>query len=117
MTSRRDVTPLGPGFSEPPDPAEGLGGGLISLSFLKAALRRRRWVWITTAVLGFLIGASIHIVVEKPKYTAATELLVVEPSDQNPTSALATDASLAETTQVATKALQILNIPTIPATP
>jgi capsular polysaccharide biosynthesis protein len=117
MTSRRDVTPLGPGFAEPPEPAEGLGGGFISLSFLKAALRRRRWVWITTAALGFLIGASIHIVVEKPKYSAATELLVVTPPDQDPTGAVATDASLVETNQVAKSALEALNIPTIPATP
>jgi capsular polysaccharide biosynthesis protein len=76
------------------------GGRPVSLASLKACLRRRRRLWISTAVIGFLLGASFHLILPA-KYPAITKLLLVEPSVQ----AMADDIALLETHTVAQQAL------------
>ena len=35
--------------------------GLVSLGFIKAALRRSAWLWCATAVVGLLIGSGLYL--------------------------------------------------------
>jgi capsular polysaccharide biosynthesis protein len=76
----------------------------ISLRSLKSALRRRRRVWVTAAVIGLLLGAALHIIVPS-KYAAVTRLYLVEPSIQ----AMQDDVTLLQTRSVETRATDILN--------
>ena len=87
---------------------------MIDLSALKGAVRRRRKVWVSGAVLGLLIGAAFHFVVPA-KYTAIANLYMVEPANEDPSLAIANDLSLLGTRAVAS-ALGALHLHVDPAT-
>jgi capsular polysaccharide biosynthesis protein len=75
-------------------------GGLVSLKFIRAALRRNAWVWCATAILGLIIGCGLYVNLP-PSYQATTSVLITNNPDQDPASAVATDIILAQSNAVA----------------
>ena len=60
-------------------PAADFAAGLTRLPYLSAALRRRARVWITTAVIGLLLGAALSVLKPAP-YQASTSVLLTHPT-------------------------------------
>ena len=89
-------------------PAE-RAGGLASLAFLGAALRRRAWVWCLMAVLGLLAALALKEVLP-PAYQASTTILMVYTADENPADAILTDIALAQSRAVADGAMRELGV-------
>lgn len=81
-------------------PGPGVTGGLVSLAFLKSALRRGRRVWAATAILGILIGAGLYVEFP-PAATATVSVLLTDNPAQDPAVEIETDAALAQSTTVA----------------
>jgi hypothetical protein len=101
----RDLTPFTGAGGEPPEESGTVVSGPISLPFIKAALRRRRWIWIATALAGLMLGASYRVL-EPPAYQGAADLYLAEPLNADPVTAMANEASLAQTESVAARAAQ-----------
>ncbi|MGP4046014.1 Wzz/FepE/Etk N-terminal domain-containing protein [Streptomyces sp. 2A115] len=82
---------------------------LLDLQALVVAVRRRRRLWCSLALLGLLIGAAVAVL-RPPPPTAVTKVLVAHAEDQpNDTGTLIrTDVELLATTRIADKALQSL---------
>jgi hypothetical protein len=82
---------------------DGFTGPILGVRELKAALRRRRRLWLCTAVAGLLIGAAPHVVLPR-SYKAVSNLYLVEPPGSTPSEAMANDVSLLQTRAVAQRA-------------
>ncbi|CAL9336054.1 Wzz/FepE/Etk N-terminal domain-containing protein [Streptomyces sp. enrichment culture] len=82
---------------------------LLDLQALVAAVRRRRRLWGSLALLGLLIGAAVAILLPPPP-SATTKVLVAHKEDQpNDTGTLIrTDVELLHTTRIAGQALKSL---------
>ncbi|GGX06621.1 Wzz/FepE/Etk N-terminal domain-containing protein [Streptomyces chartreusis] len=87
-------------------------GPLIDLQGLVVAVRRRRRLWCTMALLGLLAGAAVAVLMPPPP-SAVTKVLVSHEDDQpNDTGTLIrTDVALLQTTRVADMALRSLKSP------
>ena len=85
-------------------------GGLVNLGFFTAALRRRRWVWFLTAVLGLAIGSGLYVKYP-PAYHAKTSVLLVYNPNQDPASEVQTEQSVAQSQAVAGLVVQQLKLP------
>jgi capsular polysaccharide biosynthesis protein len=83
--------------------------GLITLGYVRAAIRRGRRFWLLTAVLGFVIGAGLFTVAP-PAYQATSTLLLTHNPNEDPVSAMATDQVLAQSDAVAARAMQKLGL-------
>jgi len=85
------------------------GAPLLDLQSLLAAVRRRRRLWGSLALLGLLIGAAVAVLLP-PAPTAVTTVLVTHAEDQpNDTGTLIrTDVELLGTTRIAGAALRSL---------
>ncbi|MBT1091375.1 Wzz/FepE/Etk N-terminal domain-containing protein [Streptomyces sp. Tu102] len=85
---------------------------LIDLQGLVVAVRRRRRLWCTMALLGLLAGAAVAVLMPPPP-SAVTKVLVSHEDDQpNDTGTLIrTDVALLQTTRVADMALRSLKSP------
>ncbi|TCC05625.1 Wzz/FepE/Etk N-terminal domain-containing protein [Kribbella soli] len=92
--------------SYPPD-------GLVTLRFLKDAVRRHAWLWITIAVLGLAGGTAIPFVMP-PAAESSAKLLLTHREGDNLDTAMSTDASLVTTRAVAQLAIQKLNLTDTP---
>ena len=90
------------GDSEP-SPA-GLSSGLVSLGFIKAALRRSALFWCTAAALGLVIGAGWYVA--RPPSPQATATVLVPPATY--TGEILDDQAIAQSRTVATAALTSL---------
>jgi capsular polysaccharide biosynthesis protein len=99
---------LGPG--DDTGPAADAAAGLVSLSFVTAAIRRRRRVWCIAAVIGLLAGASLFLV-RPPAYQATASALLTLGPNEDLTTAIETDVALAESRPVAALARQQLKLP------
>ncbi|AEM85119.1 Wzz/FepE/Etk N-terminal domain-containing protein [Streptomyces violaceusniger] len=88
---------------------------LLDLQALVVAVRRRRRLWCSLALLGLLVGAALAVLLPPPP-TAVTKVLVAHKEDQpNDTGTLIrTDVALLHTTRIADKALQSLKSPEKP---
>jgi capsular polysaccharide biosynthesis protein len=88
---------------------------LLDLQALVVAVRRRRRLWCSLALLGLLVGATVAVLMPPPP-TAVTKVLVTHKEDQpNDTGTLIrTDVALLHTTRIAGKALQSLKSPEKP---
>lgn len=91
------------------EPADGREPRMVSLHTLKAAIAQRRRFLLVMTVLGLLVGAGFHLVVPR-KYSAVTNLYLVEPTGSDPTAAMATDESLLQTNAVGQKAIDALHL-------
>jgi capsular polysaccharide biosynthesis protein len=92
--------------TKPPGPQH-----LLDFARLWVAIRRGRRLWLTFAMLGFLAGGALTIVMP-PQPTAVTSILVVHegdgPSDGG--SLIRTDVTLMTSTRIATAALDKLGL-------
>ena len=82
---------------------------LVDVHALVVAVRRRRRLWGTLALLGLLLGGATAVLMPTPP-TAATEVLVAHAQDQpnDPGTLIRTDVALLQTTRIAGKALATL---------
>ncbi|EFL36567.1 conserved hypothetical protein [Streptomyces viridochromogenes DSM 40736] len=89
---------------------------LLDLQALVVAVRRRRRLWCSMALLGLLIGVAVAVLLPPPP-TAVTKVLVAHKEDQpNDTGTLIrTDVALLQTTRIADRALRLLKSPESPA--
>ncbi|WP_410787992.1 Wzz/FepE/Etk N-terminal domain-containing protein [Kribbella sp. C-35] len=88
--------------SYPPD-------GLVTLRFLKDAVRRHARLWIIVAILGVAAGTAVPFVMPPPAESSA-KLLLTHREGDNLDTAMATDESLVTTRAVAQLAIQKLNL-------
>ena len=58
-------------------PSADLAGGLVSLAFITAALKRRAWLWCLTAVLGLMVGSGLYLN-DPPAYHASVSVLLAD---------------------------------------
>ena len=87
----------------------GFTTALVSLGFIRAAVRRSMWLWCTTAVVGLLVGVGLYK--QSPvAYQASTTLLLVPSPDEQPGDAILTDVALAGSRTVAGRAVQKLGL-------
>lgn len=85
------------------------GPGLVSLHFLRHALRRRWRAWVGCAVLGMVLGAAVAVVL--PSSSSATvTLLLAQPVGADPSMAMNTDVSLLRTRTVANRVIDDLGL-------
>ncbi|WP_240137592.1 Wzz/FepE/Etk N-terminal domain-containing protein [Streptomyces sp. MUM 178J] len=82
---------------------------LLDLQALVVAVRRRRRLWCSMALLGLLVGAAAAVLLPQPP-TAVTKVLVAHQEDQpnDPGTLIRTDVALLHTTRIAGRALQSL---------
>ncbi|WP_329414538.1 Wzz/FepE/Etk N-terminal domain-containing protein [Streptomyces sp. NBC_00704] len=85
---------------------------LLDLQVLVAAVRRRRRLWSSLALLGLLAGAAAGLLMPRPP-TAVTKILVAHEEDQpnDPGTLIRTDVALLQTTRIAGQALKALKSP------
>ncbi|MET7686691.1 Wzz/FepE/Etk N-terminal domain-containing protein [Streptomyces sp. NPDC005483] len=88
---------------------------LLDLQSLVVSVRRRRRLWCAMAVLGFLAGLAVAVLLPPPP-SATTKVLVAHAEDQpNDTGTLIrTDVALLQTTRIADAALKSLKSPEKP---
>lgn len=85
---------------------------LLDLQALVAAVRRRRRLWCSMALLGLLAGAAVAVLLPPPPSAVTTVLVAHEEDQANDTGTLIrTDVALLGTTRIADKALETLNSP------
>jgi capsular polysaccharide biosynthesis protein len=80
------------------DPGINVAGGLVSLGYIRAALRRRARFWCLTTLLGLVVGLGLYVEIPAP-YQASTTVLVVDNTD--PAVQVNNDIALAQSTAVA----------------
>ena len=86
---------------------------LVSLHFLRSALRRRLWVCILCGLLGLAAAASVMLVFSLP-HQANTTLVLTHDGETDSTSAMETNMSLLETRTVAVRAIDELGLTVTP---
>ncbi|WNO71795.1 Wzz/FepE/Etk N-terminal domain-containing protein [Streptomyces sp. AM8-1-1] len=88
---------------------------LFDLHALVVAVRRRRRLWGSLALLGLLVGAAVAVLMPPPP-TAVTKVLVAHQADQpnDPGTLIRTDVALLQTTRIAGTALKSLDSPAEP---
>jgi len=89
----------------PADPA----ASLVSLGFFTAALRRSKWFWRITAVVGLLIGSALYLKGPHP-YQASTTLLLTVGNEAQPGAAILEDQAMAQSHRMAKDTLQKLGL-------
>lgn len=90
-------------------PAVDRATGLVSLAFIKSALRRRSRLWCTTAAIGLLLGVGLYVKYP-PAYKATTSVLLAESSSQQSNAPIQTDAALAQSRTVAASVVRQLGL-------
>jgi len=91
-----------------------LATGLVSLAFIKAAMRRRTRFWCVAALIGFLIGCGYYAS-SPPVYKASTSLLLTPGPYENVNTAASNDEAMAGSRTVAGLAIQKLGLSESPA--
>ncbi|MFD4370559.1 Wzz/FepE/Etk N-terminal domain-containing protein [Streptomyces sp. NPDC058486] len=88
---------------------------LIDLQTLVVAVRGRRRLWSSLALLGLLVGVALSFLLVPPP-TATAKLLVAHQEDQpnDPGTLIRTDVALLHTTRIAGEALRSLKSPVDP---
>jgi hypothetical protein len=82
---------------------------LVSLGFFMAALRRSKWFWRTTAVVGLVVGCGLYLRTPHTYQASTTLLLTVGPESQ-PGQAILEDQALAESRTMAGLTLHKLGL-------
>ncbi|WP_371103401.1 Wzz/FepE/Etk N-terminal domain-containing protein, partial [Streptomyces sp. PU_AKi4] len=95
--------------------SESSAAPLLDLQALVVAVRRRRRLWCSLALLGLLAGVAVAVLLPAPP-TAVTTVLVAHEADQpnDPGTLIRTDAALLGTTRIAGRALRSLGSPERP---
>jgi capsular polysaccharide biosynthesis protein len=84
-------------------------GGLVSLGFITAALKRRRRLWCATAAAGLLLSCGLYLK-SPPTYQASTSLLLTPGPYENIQTAPANDQAMAQSVSVAGLAVHELGL-------
>jgi capsular polysaccharide biosynthesis protein len=84
-------------------------GGLVSLGFIRAALRRSAWCWRVAAVVGLLAGFGLYVAVP-PAHQASTTLLLTMGPEAVPGTAILDDQAIAHSHTVAGLAMHKLGL-------
>lgn len=91
-----------------------LGGGLASVGFIGAALRRTKKIWCTLAAVGLGIGLILCVAYPATKQATAA-ILVGQPTGLTPGTAVQDDRGLIQSRTVAAAALRSLGLRQNPA--
>lgn len=91
------------------DPAIEFSGTYTNLGFIGAALKRKLWLCCVIALAGLLIGSGAYLKFP-PTYQASTTIILKNNPNDDPTSAMETDATLADSRTVASRVVQQLNL-------
>jgi capsular polysaccharide biosynthesis protein len=91
--------PLG-GPDAEPQPVRRELGQFVSLHYVGKALSRRRWIWISMAIAGLLVGMSLHVIVPR-KFQAESTLYMYHNPNDDPSHDMANDVALLESNAVA----------------
>ena len=83
---------------------------LVSVGFIRAALRRSARFWRSMAVIGLLAGAGLYLV-SPPTYQASTTLLLTVGPEAQPGEAILNDQTMAQSRGVAGLAVHNLGLP------
>jgi capsular polysaccharide biosynthesis protein len=100
--------PLG-GPDAEPQPLRRELGQFISLHYVGKSISRRRWIWISAAIVGLLVGMSLHVVVPR-KFQAESSLYMFHNPSDDPTRDMATDVALLESNAVAQRVVNELRL-------
>lgn len=84
-------------------------GGLVSLGYIGAALKRNKKIWVLTTVLGILAAVGLYGTYHAKYTDTATVMLALDPN-LDPASAIQTDAILAVDSTMAQQAMQKLGV-------
>jgi len=82
---------------------------LVSLGFIRGALRRTMVFWCALAVVGMVIGVGVYKA-RPPAAKASTTVLITYAPDENPTSAVLDNQAIAESRTVAEMAIAKLDV-------
>ena len=86
-----------------------LAAGLVSLGFIKAAIRRTALFWCILGAVGLVVGVGVNK--EYPAaYKASTSVLITYGPNENPTSAVLDNQAIAQSRTVAALALGKLGL-------
>jgi len=97
-----------PEFSPDFDP--NLASGTPARPALGAVIRRRAWLWVTTALVGLALGgAAFHV--KPPPYKATTLVLLTQSPTAPPQDQILTEVALVESRTVAAAAMRSLGLP------
>ena len=91
------------------DQAADFNASLVSMGFIKAAIRRNVRFWGALAIAGFLIGAGVYLALP-PVYQASTQLLLTVGPEATPGTAILDDQAIAQSRAVAEAALNDLGL-------
>lgn len=91
------------------DPAADPTAGPSRRRSIRAALRRRTWLWCTTTVIGLIVGLGLFVL-KPPGYQASTSVLLTYAPIENATEASVTDLALADSRSVAEGTLRRLGL-------
>lgn len=95
-------------------PVADVAGGVVSLGFIRAAVRRGARIWCALAVAGLLIGAAAYKAFP-PSYQASTTILLGNNNFEQSGTAAQDDQALVQSRTVASDALRRLGIHEDPA--
>lgn len=95
--------------TEEEETAGDLAADLTSVGYIRAALRRGRWLWSITAVAGLLIGLAAFKAFP-PSYQAQTSILLANNPFEQIADAVADDQAIAQSRTVAAAALRKLGL-------
>ena len=82
---------------------------LVSLGFFTAALRRSKWFWRVTAIVGLITGSGLYLRAPHP-YQASTTLILAVGNEAQPGQAILEDQALAQSHTMAGLALHKLGL-------
>ena len=90
-------------------PPSGTATGLVSLGYLKQAVKRSARFWIALGLVGLLIGIG-YDVKYPPAHQASTSVLITYGPDENPSSAVFDNQTIAQSRTVAGLAMRELGL-------
>lgn len=86
-----------------------LSTALVSLGYLRGALRRTMVFWCVMAIVGLIIGVGIDVKFP-PAFKASTSVLITYGPDENPSGAVLDNQAIAESRTVAEMAMSKLGV-------
>src|SRR5215831_3896624 len=97
-------------FTAAEDVPADFNASLVSLGFIKAAIRRSARIWVAMAVAGFLIGSAVYLASPHAAQASTTLLLTVGP-EAVPGTAIQDDQAIAQSRAVAGLVVHKLGLP------
>jgi capsular polysaccharide biosynthesis protein len=100
-------------FTSADDAPADFSPSLVSLGFIKAAIRRNLRIVLVMAAVGFLLGAAAYVATPHPAQASTTLLLTVGP-EPVPGTAIQDDQAIAQSRAVAGLVVRKLGLPQSP---